>query len=91
MTALTTCIALTLLPAFIFSGLYFPLQGIPWPIRWIPYFVPSRYFVEIARQIYLKGNSIFFWWKELLGLSALTVVTLLFLFRRFKRISEGPQ
>ena len=91
MTALATGISLTLLPAFIFSGLYFPLHGIPWPIRWVPYLVPSRYFVQISREIYLKGNNVSFWWKEFLGLFALTLMTLIFLFRRFKRISEGPQ
>jgi ABC-2 type transport system permease protein len=90
LTALTTGLALTLLPAFIFSGAYYPLRGMPWALRWIPYLIPSQYFVEISRQIYLKGNPIEFWWKEFAGLLALTLVTLFFLFRRFRRISEGP-
>jgi len=91
MAAFTTTMAAAMLPAFIFSGIFYPLDGIPIFIRWISYVIPVRYFVEISREIYLKGNSISFWWKEFLGLFSVTLVTLFFLFYRFKRIAGGPR
>lgn len=88
--ALVAGVVLTLLPAFIFSGLYFPIQNIPWSIRWIAYLIPTQYFTEIAREIFLKGNNFWEWWRSFAGLSLLTIFTFLLMYLRFRKIAKGP-
>lgn len=90
MTALITCVALTLLPAFIFSGLFFAPETLPMPVRLLTYLVPSQYFTEIARSIFLKGTNIMQWWLTFLNLLLITVATLLITYFRFRRIAQGP-
>lgn len=49
---------LTLLPAFLLSGFMYDLANLPAVIQGITYLVPSRYFVAILKNIYLKGAGI---------------------------------
>ncbi len=46
---------MTLLPQILLSGLIFPLDSIAWGVRWIAYFLPLTYFVEIARGVLVRG------------------------------------
>ncbi len=60
------------------SGLYTPIENIPWGLRWITYINPLRYLMKIIRDIFLKGNGVEFFYKELLillfmGISAITI------------------
>jgi ABC-2 type transport system permease protein len=48
---------LTLVPQFILSGFVFPLEAMPWAIRWISYLMPLSYFLPISRDVFLKGMS----------------------------------
>ena len=90
MTALISCVALTLLPAFIFSGLFFAPDSIPMPVRLVTYLVPSQYFTIIARGIFLKGTSLLDWWPAFVTLCLITIVTLSITYLRFRRIAQGP-
>lgn len=45
------------LPAFMLSGMAFPLASIPRPLQWISYALPGRYMVEISRGVFLRGSS----------------------------------
>jgi ABC-2 type transport system permease protein len=49
---------MTLLPQILLSGLIFPLDSIAWGVRWISYFLPLTYFVEIARGVLVRGAPI---------------------------------
>src|ERR1035437_628438 len=46
---------MTLLPQILLSGLIFPLASIAWGVRWISYFLPLTYFVEISRGVLVRG------------------------------------
>lgn len=48
-------IVATFLPAFLLSGLMFPIANMPKLIQGITYAVPARYFVALLKGIYLKG------------------------------------
>ncbi|MBN2908470.1 ABC transporter permease [Polycladomyces sp. WAk] len=48
---------LTLVPQFILSGFVFPLEAMPWGIRWLAYLMPLTYFLPISRGAFLKGVS----------------------------------
>lgn len=49
---------MTLLPQILLSGLIFPLASIAWGVRWISYFLPLTYFVEISRGVLVRGAPI---------------------------------
>ncbi len=60
--ALLLAIVLTFMPAFLFSGFMFAIEGMPQFFRGYTYFFPARYFVEISRGIVLKGVGIVSLW-----------------------------
>jgi ABC-2 type transport system permease protein len=66
------------LPAFLLSGFIYSIETMPKPIQAITYLVPSRYFVTILKDIFLKGVGVPVIGAEL-GLLAL-YATLVFLF-----------
>jgi len=43
------------LPAFLLSGFIYSIETMPKPIQAITYLVPSRYFVTILKDVFLKG------------------------------------
>lgn len=87
LTALTAA-TLTLLPAFIFSGIYFPVETIAMPIRLITYAVPAQYLVSIARQIFLKGTHLADWWESFAGLCLIAAATFVVTYLRVKRMER---
>ncbi len=46
---------LTFLPSFLLSGFMYSIANMPIPIQGLTYLVPSRFFVAILKNIYLKG------------------------------------
>jgi len=48
----------SMLPAIFLSGFIFPLRSMPWPLRWISYAVPARYFNVVLRGVILKGAGL---------------------------------
>jgi ABC-2 type transport system permease protein len=67
---------LTLVPQFILSGFVFPLEAMPWGIRWLSYLMPLTYFLPISRGAFLKGISPF---EATTGLWVLAVYAVLFI------------
>ena len=43
--------------SFLLSGFIFPVSNIPSGIRWVSAFVPARYFIEIARDGFVRGGG----------------------------------
>ncbi|MBS1788930.1 MAG: ABC transporter permease [Acidobacteria bacterium] len=43
--------------SFLLSGFIFPVSNIPAGIRWISAFVPARYFIELARDGFVRGGG----------------------------------
>jgi len=53
--ALLLVLVLTVMPSFLFSGFIFPIFTMPQVLQYYTLLYPGRYFVEIARGIFLKG------------------------------------
>ncbi len=47
----------TFLPVFLMSGFVFAISNMPKPLQAITYLVQARYFVTIAKGIFLKGST----------------------------------
>lgn len=75
----------TLVPQFILSGFIFPLESIPWGIRWVSYLMPLTYFVPISRGVFLKGADVMAYVQPAFVLSVYATILILVATLRFRR------
>ncbi len=75
---------LFLFPMIMFSGLMFPLENMPTAIRWIAYLDPLAHFMDLLRNIMLKGGEANYVIKHITILAVMAVFTGIASFRRFK-------
>jgi len=59
------------MPAVLLSGFIFPIANMPTWAQWLTYLIPFRYFLAIARGIYLKGNGFALLWPQAAALFVL--------------------
>ena len=57
------------------SGFVFPIRNMPLPVQYLTYLNPLRYFMEIVRDVFLKGTGLRYLWPQLTALLAFTLVT----------------
>ena len=75
----------TMLPSLILSGFIFPIENMPLLLRIISYAVPARYFIGIARGLFLKGVGIEILWPQLLAMLLFATVLVGVATSRFRR------
>jgi ABC-2 type transport system permease protein len=63
-SAMLAAILSTMLPSILLSGFIFPIRNMPEPLQIVTLVVPARYFIEILRDIYLKGLGLEYFWRE---------------------------
>lgn len=61
---------------FLFSGIVFPVQAIPYPFRPLSYMLPPTYAVDALRSVVLKGGGLDMIWGDILALCAFAVIFL---------------
>ena len=44
-----------MLPVLMFSGLMFPIENLPWALRWISYVIPARWYIDAMRKMMIEG------------------------------------
>jgi ABC-2 type transport system permease protein len=74
-----------LLPQVLLSGMIFPLDAIPWGVRWISFLLPLTYYTEISVGIMLRGAelaSLLVPFGVLLGMSLFVFTGSVLRFRR---------
>lgn len=76
---------LFILPAIILSGFFFPISSMPEVFQWITYLNPVRYFLEIVRGIFLKGNGLAQLWPQYAAVGVLAFGGLAVAVQRFRR------
>lgn len=62
------------MPAFMLSGFAFPIRNMPVIVQYLTYLNPIRYFMEVVRGIFLKGNSIDVLWPQMLAMFILGMI-----------------
>jgi ABC-2 type transport system permease protein len=85
MAAMMTAILLSMLPSILLSGFIFPIRQMPRILQAVTVIVPARYFIEILRDIYLKGLGLEYFWKEALYILIFGFATLAIAARRFHK------
>ena len=76
---------LIFMPAIILSGFMFPIFTMPRIFRWLTLLNPIRYFLEIVRGIFLKGDGLRDLWPQYVVLGAMAAVALRAAVWRFRR------
>ena len=72
-------------PAFMLSGFTFPIRNMPEIAQWITYLNPLRYYMEIVRGVFLKGNGPQAYWPQMLALFVIGTVILTVSVLRFRK------
>jgi len=85
MSAMLTAIMASMLPSILLSGFIFPIRQMPRILQAITVVVPARYFIEILRDIYLKGLGLEYFWKETLYILIFGCATLILAAWRFQK------
>ncbi len=67
------------------SGLFTPTENVPAGLRFLVKINPLAYLIKIIREIFLKGNGIEYFYKELLSLAGITTVILTISLLNFKK------
>ncbi len=73
------------LPSIMLGGFTFPIENMPPVIQWFTYLLPLRYYLEIVRGIFLKGNGIAILWPQVLALAIFAVVIITISVTRFQK------
>lgn len=73
-----------MLPIILLSGMMFPVENMPWPLRWLSNIVPAKWYIMAVKDVMIKGLP----WTALLdkiGILSLMIVVLVGIsVRRFK-------
>jgi len=64
------------MPGFLLSGVFWPLEAIPAWLRVTSYLVPPSYAIKATRSVMLRGWGLDMIWPQLLGLALFAVLFL---------------
>lgn len=73
-----------MLPTILLSGFIFPIENMPWPLQWLSYLMPPRYYIVVLKNIMLKGSGLAAVWPETLVLLGMTLALMMAATRKFK-------
>lgn len=73
------------LPVFMLSGAYAPIEAIPEAIRPITFLFPLMYFCRAVRAVTLRGAGLLLVWKDLIILAGFVLVFLYWAVLSFKK------
>ena len=75
------------LTSFLLAGYIFPVQNMPLPLRFLSYFVPMRYYLEVIRDAFLRGGG----WSGLWGAPVALALLGMFFFWRSWAVMKDMQ
>ncbi len=78
-----------LLPSILLSGFIFPVESMPTFFRFLTAILPARWFMEVSRDVFLKGSGIYELRDDFLVLSIICLVMIFFAAIKFKRDVEA--
>ena len=83
--AMLLALILTLMPSFLFSGFLFPIFTMPYMLQVYTRLFPSRYFVELSRDVAMKGAGLAEVWPNVALLAVYTAAVFLLAAWRFRK------
>ena len=73
------------MPAMLLSGFAFPIRNMPVSVQYLTYLNPLRYFMQIVRDLFLKGAGIESLWRPMTALMVFGVAILGLSALRFRK------
>jgi len=61
-------------PMIMLSGFLFPIANMPVWAQWLTYLLPMRYFMDVVRGVFLKGQGFVELWPQALAITVLGVL-----------------
>jgi ABC-2 type transport system permease protein len=86
--AVQIALVVGLMPSMLFSGFIFPLEHMHIAFRCIASIFPARWYVQIARDQFLRGSVLADLWLPFVSLSLSSLITISLCIVRFKRTLE---
>lgn len=83
--AMLLALILTLMPSFLFSGFLFPIFTMPYALQLYAAAFPGQYFVELSRNIVMKGAGLRDVWINVAALLAYTAAIFCLAAWRFRK------
>ena len=77
-----------IMPNILLSGFMFPRDAMPDVAQWIGLALPLTYFLEVLRDVLLRGTSWEAFWREALVLTGFSVVLITLSVQRFHKTVE---
>jgi ABC-2 type transport system permease protein len=77
-----------LLPSILLSGFIFPIQNMPAFFQFLTSFLPARWFIQISRDLFLKGTNMHELVKPIIALLLLNILLVTVAVKKFKRDLE---
>jgi ABC-2 type transport system permease protein len=74
-----------MVPMIYLSGLIFPIENMPAGLQYVTYVIPTRYYGNVVRGIFLKGSGIEVLWRDALALAAIGLGVLTLASLRFRK------
>jgi ABC-2 type transport system permease protein len=73
------------LTSLLLSGFIYPLNNLPLPLSWLSYLIPSRYYMELTRDAFVRGTG----WSSVWPIPLiLGLIGMGLLFGSWKKLSE---
>ena len=86
-TAAIEAVAMTgFLTALLLSGFIYPINNIPFPLSLISYLIPTRYYIEISRDAYVRGIGWSGVWLSLLILTLWGIIVFYLTYQLIKKM-----
>jgi ABC-2 type transport system permease protein len=73
------------MPAMLLSGFAFPIRNMPVIVQYLTYLNPLRYFMQIVRDLFLKGTGAESFWQQMVALAVFGTVILGLSALRFRK------
>ncbi len=65
---------LLMMPTMLLSGMVFPIESMPWPLRGISCILPARWYITAVRKLMIQVLPMIYAWKEIVILASMAVV-----------------
>jgi ABC-2 type transport system permease protein len=88
MIAMQMAMMTAMLPSQLLSGFIFPVESMPKALQYFTMILPARWFMEISRDTFLKGSSLFELAIPFTGLALFCLIIIFMGTRSFKRNLE---
>jgi ABC-2 type transport system permease protein len=73
-----------MMPTALLTGMIFPIDNMPWLLRFISTLLPARWFIAAIRKIMIEGLDFVYIYKEFIILCFMTLVLLVVSLKNFK-------